>query len=249
MAESSGAPLVEMLDITKSFGSVQALRGVSIRVYPGKILALVGDNGSGKTTLINILSGNIRPDSGTIVVEGKTYANLTPKLAMQAGISTVYQDLSLDDYRDAASNIFLGEELSSFGILRRAAMQKKAAELIDSLDIGIQDLTLPVSSYSGGQRQAVAVARAVHRGRKLVIFDEPTAAMGVRESAAVLQQVRRMADRGFGIIIISHNLHQVFSVADRICIMRHGRILHRVDAAGTKIEAIQQLIMEADTVD
>jgi ABC-type sugar transport system, ATPase component len=128
-------------------------------------------------------------------------------------------------------------------------MRKKAAELIAALDIGIPDITLPVGAFSGGQRQAVAVARAVHRGEKLVIFDEPTAAMGVRESTAVLGQVKRMAERGFAIVIICHNLHQVFSISDKICIMRHGRILRRVNTRDVTLETVQQLIIDADAVD
>lgn len=243
------APLVELRDITKNFGNVQALRGVSIMLYPGEITAIVGDNGSGKSTLINILSGNLKPDSGTIAIDGKPFPKLTPKLTMKSGISTVYQDLSLDDYRDTVSNIFLGSELTSFGLLSRGKMRRKAIELLQMLEIGISDITLPVKTLSGGQRQAVAVARAVYRGEKLMIFDEPTAAMGVRESNAVLRLVEQMAQKGFAVLIICHNLHHVLSIADKICIMRHGRILQKIDKRSATLEEVQRLITDAENVD
>lgn len=246
---SEQAPLVELCDITKSFGNVRALRGVSLALHPGEITAIVGDNGSGKSTLINILSGNLKPDSGTISIGGKQLPRLTPKLAMRTGISTVYQDLSLDDYRDTTANIFLGSELTRFGLLAHGRMRQQALELIRMLGIGIEDASLPVKTLSGGQRQAVAVARAVYRGEKLMIFDEPTAAMGVRESNAVLSLVQRMAYKGFSVLIICHNLHHVFSIADRICIMRHGKILQKIDKQRATLEEVQQLITDAENVD
>lgn len=249
MLPSAQTPLVELNDITKSFGNVRALRGVSLVLHPSEITAIVGDNGSGKSTLINILSGNLKQDSGTIAIGGEQFPKLTPKLAMKAGISTVYQDLSLDDYRDTAANIFLGNERTAFGLLSRKGMRRQALELIDMLKVGISDITLPVRTLSGGQRQAVAIARAVHRGEKLMIFDEPTAAMGVRESNAVLRLVEQMARRGFAVLIISHNLHHVFSIADRICIMRHGKILHKVDKQSATLEEVQRLITDAEDMD
>lgn len=249
MLPSAQTPLVELNDITKSFGNVRALRGVSLVLHPSEITAIVGDNGSGKSTLINILSGNLKQDSGTIAIGGEQFPKLTPKLAMKAGISTVYQDLSLDDYRDTAANIFLGNERTAFGLLSRKSMRRQALELIDMLKVGISDIMLPVRTLSGGQRQAVAIARAVHRGEKLMIFDEPTAAMGVRESNAVLRLVEQMARRGFAVLIISHNLHHVFSIADRICIMRHGKILHKVDKQSATLEEVQRLITDAEDMD
>lgn len=246
---STQTPFVELRDIAKSFGNIRALRGVSLALHPGEITAIVGDNGSGKSTLINILSGNLKPDFGTIAIGGKSFPRLTPKLAMRAGISTVYQDLSLDDYRDTTANIFLGSELTRFGLLARGEMRRKALELIQTLEIGIEDISLPVKALSGGQRQAVAVARAVYRGEKLMIFDEPTAAMGVRESNAVLRLVQRMAQKGFSVLIICHNLHHVFGVADRICVMRHGKILEKIDRQRTTLEEVQRLITDADDVD
>ena len=226
-ARDSGAPVLATENITKSFGNISALRGVSFSARAGEVAAIVGDNGSGKSTFIKILSGNLA-----------------------AGISTVYQDLSLDDYRDVAANIFLGHELTYGGIfLRKKKMREIAAELIERLDIGIPDITLPVGSFSGGQRQAVAVARAVYHGRRIVIFDEPTAAMGVRESAAVLRLIGGLAARGMAVVIICHNMHQVFDAADTVSVMRRGRLLRTVRTAETSLEDVQDMIMEADYVD
>ena len=250
MAQTQTVPLIEARGITKRFGSIDALRGVDFSLSAGQVAAIVGDNGSGKSTFIKILSGSLRPDGGTLTVCGRTCAYLTARQSQAAGISTVYQDLSLDDYRDVAANIFLGHERTVGGIfLRRKEMRRVAQALIEELNIGIPDITLPVGSFSGGQRQAVAVARAVLHGKKLVIFDEPTAAMGVKESAAVLRLIRQLAERGMGVILICHNLHQVFDIADRIWIMRHGRIFRAVDRKDTSLDAVLSLIAQADTVD
>ena len=249
-ARDCGAPVLATENITKSFGNISALRGVNFSARAGEVAAIVGDNGSGKSTFIKILSGNLAPDGGVITVGGRRYARLTPKQSQAAGISTVYQDLSLDDYRDVAANIFLGHELTYGGIfLRKKKMREIAAELIERLDIGIPDITLPVGSFSGGQRQAVAVARAVYHGRKIVIFDEPTAAMGVRESAAVLRLIGALAARGMAVVIICHNMHQVFDAADTVSVMRRGRLLRTVRTAETSLEDVQSMIMEADYVD
>ena len=249
-ARDCGAPVLATENITKSFGNISALRGVSFSARAGEVAAIVGDNGSGKSTFIKILSGNLAPDGGVITVGGRRYSRLTPKQSQAAGISTVYQDLSLDDYRDVAANIFLGHELTYGGIfLRKKKMREIAAELIERLDIGIPDITLPVGSFSGGQRQAVAVARAVYHGRRIVIFDEPTAAMGVRESAAVLRLIGGLAARGMAVVIICHNMHQVFDAADTVSVMRRGRLLRTVRTAETSLEDVQDMIMEADYVD
>lgn len=247
--ENPPVPFVKIQGIKKSFGNVVALSGVDLAVYPGQITAIVGDNGSGKSTLINILSGNLKPDAGTIYIEDKSFTYLTPKQSMDAGISTVYQDLSLDDYRNVAANIFLGNELTRFGLLSRGEMRREASRLIQTLDIELPDINLPVKFFSGGQRQAVAVARAVYGGKKLMIFDEPTAAMGVRESQAVLRLIKQMAMRNFAVIIVCHNLHQVFTIANTICIMRHGRILKIVGTENISLDEVQQLIIDADNVD
>lgn len=247
---SSPMPMVQTYGITKSFGSICALQGVDFAVAPGQIVAIVGDNGSGKSTFIKILSGSLKPDSGSIWIDGREYKSLNARQSLQAGISTVYQDLSLDNYCDVAENIFLGNELTTGGIfLQRRKMRRIAQDLIDELDIGIPDITLPVGAFSGGQRQAVAVARSVYHGKRLVILDEPTAAMGVRESAAVLKLITKLAQRNMAVVIICHNLHQVFSIADKICIMRHGRIIRTALTTDTSLDEVQQMIVEADLID
>lgn len=244
------ALMVKTSGITKSFGSIHALQGVDFEVSAGQIVAIVGDNGSGKSTFIKILSGSLKPDDGIIYIDGVAHRELTARQSLQAGISTVYQDLSLDNYCDVAENIFLGNELTVGGIfLQRKKMREVAQKLIDDLDIGIPDITLPVGSFSGGQRQAVAVARSVYHGKRLVILDEPTAAMGVRESAAVLKLITKLAQRGMAVVIICHNLHQVFSIADKVCIMRHGRMIRTAMTADTTLDEVQQMIIEADLVD
>ena len=237
-------------DMNLFYGDFHALKNINMDIYKGDVTAFIGPSGCGKSTFIKILSGNLAPDGGVITVGGRRYARLTPKQSQAAGISTVYQDLSLDDYRDVAANIFLGHELTYGGIfLRKKKMREIAAELIERLDIGIPDITLPVGSFSGGQRQAVAVARAVYHGRRIVIFDEPTAAMGVRESAAVLRLIGGLAARGMAVVIICHNMHQVFDAADTVSVMRRGRLLRTVRTAETSLEDVQDMIMEADYVD
>lgn len=243
-------PFLETKGITKSFGSINALSGVDFSVNLGQIVAIVGDNGSGKSTFIKILSGSLLPDDGVIRIYGKDYSGFSARMALDVGISTVYQDLSLDNYRDVAANIFLGNEKTWGGFfLRRREMRKIADRLIKDLNIGIPNITLPVGSFSGGQRQGVAIARAVHHGKKLIILDEPTAALGIRESAAVLKLISDLAARGMGIIIICHNLHQVVNIADKICIMRHGRILKTILTGDTTPEDIHQMILDSETVD
>ncbi|MDY3869527.1 MAG: ATP-binding cassette domain-containing protein [Pyramidobacter sp.] len=247
---SEPKPVAEVRGLKKSFGRVEALRGVSLKIFAGEVLAIVGDNGSGKSTLISMISGAQPPDEGTVLVDGVPYSRLTAAQALSAGISAVYQDLSLDNFRDAAANIFLGNELTRWGFfLDRSKMRSICRQLLGELDISIPDITRPVGEYSGGQRQAVAVARAVLHGRRLVIFDEPTAAMGVRESAAVLKLIRQLARRGMAVVIICHNLHQVFDIADRVCVMRRGKIITSLCACDTTLNDVQQIIMDADSID
>lgn len=192
----SEAPFLETEDIHKSFNHVQALKGVSMKAYGGEVLAIVGDNGAGKSTLIKILSGVLKPDCGVIRLEGKEYEKLTPRKASESGISTVYQDLALGNTMDVAANLFLGNERTRGGFLQKKVMNEEAKRLLEDLDIHIPDVTVPVGNLSGGQRQGVAVARLVHRGGKILIFDEPTAAMGLNESNAVLRLIKKLAARG-----------------------------------------------------
>lgn len=217
--------------LVKTYGAVVAIDGVDIDLYAGEVLAIIGDNGAGKSTLIKCLTGAEIPDLGTISVEGKEVRFRRPQDAQAAGIETVYQTLSLAPALDISSNLFLGREQRRKGLLGSVlrmldhkAMRTQAQEKIDSLGIRtLQDITQVVETLSGGQRQAVAVARAVAFGSRVVILDEPTAALGVRETRQVLDVIRLLRDSGLGIILISHNMPNVFDVADRIQIQRLGR--------------------------
>ena len=242
-------PFLETKDIYKSFGHVQALRGVSMNAYEGEVLAIVGDNGAGKSTLIKILSGVLHPDSGLVRIDDKEYQDLTPRKAIEAGVSTVYQDLALGNTMDVASNLFLGSELTKYGFLKKKKMNEEARKLLNSLDIQIPDVTVPVGNLSGGQRQGVAVARLVHNGGKLLIFDEPTAAMGLNESNAVLKLIKKLAGEGFTVIIISHNLPHVFYISDRICVMRQGKVIKELKTQDTTMDEVVFMITGAITTD
>ena len=241
----SNKPLLAVKDIKKSFGHVEALRGVSLEAYAGHVLAIVGDNGAGKSTLIKTLSGVLPPDSGEIIIGDNSYKKLTPKLALANGISTVFQDLSLVNTQDIVENIFLGHEYRKFGWLNKKKMRKETIELLVRLGIQIPGYDVLVRDLSGGQRQSIAVARAVHQGGKLVIFDEPTAAMGLKETAAVEELIKKLADSGLAVIIISHNIPQVFKLSDRVCVMRQGSVVDVVETASVTTEDIVAMITGA----
>jgi ABC-type sugar transport system ATPase subunit len=221
-------PVLELRDIVKHYGPVHALDGVSFHLDEGEIVGLVGDNGAGKSTLVKVMSGAIQPDNGTILFEGREVVIPSPLEARELGIETVYQDLAVVPQLDVEANLFLGRELTGKGwwnrwLLDKATMRREAAEHIASLKVGLQSVRQAVGLLSGGQRQSVAVARSISWGRKVVIMDEPTAALGVRESQGVLDLVRRVRERRISVVLISHNIPQVFEIADRIFIMRHGR--------------------------
>ena len=206
------------------------------------MLAIVGDNGAGKSTLIKILSGVLNPDKGVIRINGKEYQKLTPKKAAEEGISTVYQDLALGNTMDVAANLFLGNEISKVGFLKKKQMRQEAEKLLKKLDIQIPDVSAPVGDLSGGQRQGVAVARLVYRGGKILIFDEPTAAMGLNESGAVLRLIRKLAEEGYVVILISHNMQHVFHISDRICVMRQGKVVKELKVPETSMDEVVSLI-------
>jgi ABC-type sugar transport system ATPase subunit len=213
---------LEVEELRKRFNHVEALRGANLNAYQRQIMAIVGDNGAGKSTLIKALSGVLTPDSGTIAIQGKEYHHLTPRLARECGIATVYQDLALVNSQNVWENIFLGQEHHRRGWLNHNRMRQEAAGLLDSLNIDIKNIDTPVGNLSGGQRQALAIARPIRQGRKMIIFEEPTAAMGYRETQAVQELIKKLTPQGFGVIVISHNIQQVFELADRICVMRQG---------------------------
>jgi D-xylose transport system ATP-binding protein len=217
-------PLLELRNITKAFGSVHALTDVDFEVREGEVMALVGDNGAGKSTLVKCIAGTHTPDSGQIFFQGGEVHIHGPKDAARLGIEVVYQDLALCDNLDVAQNMYLGREISRFQILNDVPMEQRTAETLKSLAVTtIGSIRQPVATLSGGQRQSVAVARAVMWNSKLVILDEPTAALGVAQTEQVLALVRRLGEQGLGVALITHNLHDIFETADRITVLRLGR--------------------------
>jgi D-xylose transport system ATP-binding protein len=227
VSEANGAePLLRLVDLGKHFGPVRALVGVNLDVPNGQVTAVVGDNGAGKSTLIKTISGIWEPDEGEIIWKGRPIRLHSPKDASELGIATVYQDLALADNLDIVQNMFLGRELVRYRVLDESAMEKAAKSTLSDLSVvTVRSVRQPVGSLSGGQRQAVAVARAVLREAELVILDEPTAALGVTQTRVVLDLIRRLKTQGIAVIVISHNLNDVFSVADRVAVLRLGRVV------------------------
>src|SRR5918911_1731430 len=221
MAESS--PLLELRGITKRFGAVRALNGVDFRVMPGEVVGLVGDNGAGKSTLFKFFSGTPPADEGQYLWDGQPKNVTSPHDATALGIATVYQDLALCDNLDVVENLYLGREAVQGGLLDEVTMEQKAKDLLAELSVTtIQSVRGEVGAMSGGQRQSVAIARSLLGEPKMVILDEPTAALGVAQTAQVLALIKRLKSRGLGVIVISHNLRDVFEVVDRIFVMRLG---------------------------
>jgi D-xylose transport system ATP-binding protein len=247
----AGEPILAMHGISKRFGAVQALTDVDFEVFPGEVVALVGDNGAGKSTLVKCVAGTHAPDSGTIFFEGREVKVHTPADATRLGIETVYQDLALCDNLDVVQNMFLGREVTArsvrpMAVLSPLAMEKRALDVLDALSVTtIGSVRTKVAALSGGQRQSVAISRAVMWNSKLVILDEPTAALGVAQTAQVLQLIRRLKERGLGVVVISHNLHEVFEIADRIIVLRLGRRVATFSHAGTTPEDVVAAITGA----
>jgi D-xylose transport system ATP-binding protein len=237
-------PLLQLRNITKSFGSVQALTEVDFEVRNGEVMALVGDNGAGKSTLIKCIAGTHSADSGEILFEGKEVTIHGPKDAAKLGIEVVYQDLALCDNLDVVQNMYLGRESNQWQVLRETPMEAKTRETLAGLRVTtIRSIRQTVATLSGGQRQSVAVARAVMWNSKLVILDEPTAALGVAQTEQVLALVRRLGEQGLAVVIISHNLHDIFETADRITVLRLGRNVGIYERRKTT----QQEVVEAIT--
>lgn len=225
MPEKNEGPLLELKGIRKSFGAVQALDGVDFEVYPGEVVGLVGDNGAGKSTMIKCISGIYPIDEGEIFFEGKPVIINNPKDVARLGIETVYQDLALCDNLDVVGNLYLGREevKGPFKFIDESAMEKRSAEVLKGLSVKIPNIRTRIAALSGGQRQSVAVSRAVMWNSKLVILDEPTAALGVAQTRMVLDLILNLKKKGLGVVVISHNLEDVFSVVDRIIVLRLGR--------------------------
>ncbi|GLU48993.1 ATP-binding cassette domain-containing protein [Nocardiopsis ansamitocini] len=216
-------PVLELSGISKRFGAVQALSEVDLRVDPGEVVALLGDNGAGKSTLVKVIAGVHPADTGTIFWDGRAVPVAKPGDAQQLGIATIYQDLALCDNLDIVANLFLGNERTTGGVLDEVEMERRASELLDSLSVSIPSLRIPVASLSGGQRQIIAIARSLLGDPKVVMLDEPTAALGVAQTAQVLDLIERLRDKGLGVILISHNMADVRAVADRAAVLRLGR--------------------------
>jgi D-xylose transport system ATP-binding protein len=243
-------PLLTVEKVSKSFGGIHAVRDVSLELYPGEVLALAGDNGAGKSTLIKMIAGVHQPDDGTIRYGGRDITHLNPREVRAVGIETIYQDLALADNLDVGINLFLGRELSrrALGIvpvIDRKTMRQEAARVLKELGIVIQDLTQPVANLSGGQRQAIAISRAIYWNARVLIMDEPTAALGVPEQREVMALIERLKAQGVGLIFISHNLNDIFSVSDRIVVLERGRKAGERRASETDGDEIVKLMMGA----
>ena len=235
-------PLLEARGIVKSFGRVRALRGANFSVYPNEVVALVGDNGAGKSTLVKTLAGVHQPDAGEIVFEGQSVEIHSPLDARRLGIETVYQDLALAAELDAGANMFLGREvmrpgvLGKLGFIDKQAMRTRSREAFSNLGVALQDTAAPVATMSGGQRQGIAVSRAVTWASKVVFMDEPTAALGVVQTRNVLDLIGRVRNQGLAVVLISHNMPEVFEVADRIEVLRLGARVARLKPEDISME-------------
>jgi D-xylose transport system ATP-binding protein len=246
------APVLTLEQVSKRFGAVQALEEVDFEVRPGEVVALVGDNGAGKSTLVKAIAGIHAIDDGRIVFEGEPVKIARPTDAVDLGIATVYQDLALCDNLDVVENLFLGREERAGGAaaltrqLDETSMERQAHALLDNLAVTITDVRAEVGTMSGGQRQQVAIARSLLGEPKVVLLDEPTAALGVRQTAQVLALIGRLRENGHGVVVISHNLSNVFEVADRIVVLRLGRVAATYDAEDTTHEEVVGAITGAN---
>jgi simple sugar transport system ATP-binding protein len=240
-------PILEVREISKRFGGVHALEKVSLDLHAGEVLAVAGDNGAGKSTLIKTISGVHKPDEGIISYDGNPVTFENPQQARDHGIETIYQDLALADNLDAGANVFLGREVMKrilgLPVVDRKRMRTEAAQTLKVLDILIDRLDLPLRSMSGGQRQAVAIGRAIHWKAKVLIMDEPTAALGVPEQRKVKALVRSLKQSGVGVIFISHNLGDIFEVCDRIVVLRRGIVAGKRSISDTNPDEIVRLMV------
>src|SRR5258706_13639998 len=245
--QPGGEPRLRLRGINKSFGAVRALTNVDFEVYAGEVVGLVGDNGAGKSTLIKVISGVEPADEGEIFVEGQKVSIPNPHAAAALGIETVYQDLALCDNLDVVANLFLGrEEVSFLRSLDEVDMEKKGLSVLQSLEVKIPSVRATVAMLSGGQRQSIAVAKSILRQAKVVLLDEPTAALGVVQTRQVLHLIRRLRDQGLAVVVISHNLADVFEVVDRAIVLRLGRRVGTFDIKNTTPEQVVSAITGAE---
>jgi D-xylose transport system ATP-binding protein len=247
-AGRSATPLLELRGISKHFGAVQALSDVSFEVFAGEVVALVGDNGAGKSTLIKTISGIYMPDSGEFIFDRQPVKITGPNDVARLGIATVYQDLALCDNLDVVANLFLGREVSGGGPapIDEVGMEKRALEVLRRLSVRIPNVRTPIAALSGGQRQSVAVARSVMWDARLVLLDEPTAALGVAQTRQVLDLITTLRSQGLGVVVISHNLADVFEVCDRIIVLRLGRRVATFDVRNVNREDVVAAITGAE---
>ncbi|AEQ51757.1 ATP-binding cassette domain-containing protein [Pelagibacterium halotolerans] len=238
-------PLVELEDISIAFGGIRAVDGASIDLYPGEVVGLLGHNGAGKSTLIKILSGAYKRDSGDIRIDGQSATINNPRDAKGYGIETIYQTLAVADNVDAAANLFLGRELTTaIGTLDDVAMEHKAREVMGRLNPNFRRFKEPVKALSGGQRQSVAIARAILFNARILIMDEPTAALGPQETTQVGDLIKQLKSEGIGIFLISHDIHDVFDLADRVCVMKNGQVVGTAKTSDvTKDEVLGMIIL------
>lgn len=238
-------PLVEMKNVSIAFGGIHAVDDASVDLYPGEVVALLGHNGAGKSTLIKILSGAYRRDEGEILIDGEPADIANPRDAKKYGIETIYQTLAVADNVDAAANLYLGRELrTSWGTLDDAAMEAKAREVMGRLNPNFQRFKEPVKALSGGQRQSVAIARAILFDARILIMDEPTAALGPQETAQVGELIMQLKREGIGIFLISHDIHDVFDLADRVFVMKNGKVVGEARTKDvTKDEVLGMIIL------
>jgi D-xylose transport system ATP-binding protein len=240
----TSAPLVEMRDISVAFGGVHAVQDVTVDLRAGEVVGLVGGNGAGKTTLMRALSGAHPADSGQVFIDGQPVTVANPRAAKSLGIETIYQTLALAENVDASANLFLGRELKTrIGSLDDSAMESATRNVIGRLNPNFKNFKSPVQSLSGGQRQAIAIGRAIHFNAKILIMDEPTAALGPAETAQVRDVIKQLKSEGIGIFLISHDIHDVFDLADRISVMLHGRLVGTVNKADVTTDEVLGMII------
>ena len=248
MVDRSGTPLVELRDIHIAFGGVKAVDGVSVDLFPGEVVGLLGHNGAGKSTLIKCLSGAYRQDSGDVYVKGEKVDIQTPRDARDYNIETIYQTLALADNLDAASNLFLGRELTTpLGFVDDSAMEAETRKIMARLNPNFRKFAAPVAALSGGQRQSVAIARAVYFQAKILIMDEPTAALGPQETQMVAELIQELKKDGLGIFLIDHDVHQVKRLCDRAAVMKNGELVGIVDVDDVSTDDLLAMIIAGKT--